>query len=111
MVKFMLWMSMPRPCLAPTNSPTMAPMRAKLMRTACAKREARGGAEYKAKHGRHEGVIEVLNVDTARDAPPQRFRHLGGRGQDELRDLEDAHPHFPHAHEGDEEGHGQGDVA
>ena len=33
MVKFMLWMSMPRPCLAPTNSPTMAPMRAKIMAT------------------------------------------------------------------------------
>src|SRR5262249_1206197 len=33
MVKFMLWMSMPSPALAPTNSPTMAPMSAKIIAT------------------------------------------------------------------------------
>ena len=29
--KFMLWMSMPSPACAPTNSATMAPMRAKII--------------------------------------------------------------------------------
>ena len=33
MVKFMLWISMPRPCWAPTNSPTIAPMRARITAT------------------------------------------------------------------------------
>ena len=30
-VKFMLWISMPSPAVAPTNSPTMAPIRAKII--------------------------------------------------------------------------------
>ena len=31
MVKFMLWISMPRPAVAPMNSATMAPIRARIM--------------------------------------------------------------------------------